>query len=119
MKFKLRGAAVLLVFAPLLSLAQPVNPAIPRGKYTPERQMEIINEANAATGKIQKCINEYIASYQESLLKHCVATDGGKGIGGGCEHVAYAYSVHERVIELALQRCKAAPKSKPGAARPN
>lgn len=113
-----RKAIIFLAIAPVLSIAQAKSPEIPRQKFTPERQMEIINAANSATGKAQECINEYIRAYQDSLMKHCVATGGGKGIGGGCGHVAYAYSVHERVIELALEKCKVTTESKPAAAVP-
>ncbi|STQ90792.1 hypothetical protein [Iodobacter fluviatilis] len=114
-----RSALLVMLLLPVLTFAGPKSPEIPREKYTPERTMEIINESNATTGKVKECKNKFFAEYQESLYKHCVATNGGKEIGGGCEHVAYAYSIHERVIELALQKCKGNVISPASGARPN
>ena len=87
-------------------LAAPVDPTVARPKYSKEHQTELIRRYNSAPENKKPCLSEYIRNYQGSLFKYCVATDGGKNIGGGCDHVAYAYSIHEGVLELALEKCK-------------
>jgi len=111
-----RDFLVIALIAPLLggagncNAAEPVNPAIPRGTYTAEREAEVLAKFNSMQGEQKRCGEAYIRAYQKSLFDYCVATDGGKNIGGGCGHVAYAWSLHTRVVELALERCTSASK---------
>jgi hypothetical protein len=115
---QLSAFLVIALVAPLLggagncNAAEPVDPTIPRGTYTAEQEAEVLAKFNSMQGERKRCGNEYVRAYQKSLFDYCVATDGGKNIGGGCDHVAYAWSIHARVLELALERCTAAPKER-------
>jgi len=73
--------------------------------YTAKVDAEILAQFNSLQGDQKRCADAYVRAYQQSLLDHCVATDGGKNVGGGCHHVAYAWSIHTRVLELAIEQC--------------
>jgi len=90
--------------------ATPVDPRIPKGSYTSEQEAEVLAQFNAMQGLQKDCGDAYTRAYQESLYKYCVATDGGKNIGGGCDHVAYAWSLHTKVLELAFEHCTSTAK---------
>ena len=102
---RLRKAPCLSILALIASCSGPVSPEITPRSYTPAREQEIINQFNALNETQAACANGFIKSYQKALFDHCEATNGGKNIGGGCDHVAYFGSVHTRVLEVALERC--------------
>ncbi|WP_343862582.1 hypothetical protein [Aliiglaciecola litoralis] len=81
------------------------NPQIPRGEYTNEQSQEILNVVNSLSGEEKICSDEFISTYQGKLFKYCEETDGGKNIGGGCHHVAYAWSITTSVLESAVAAC--------------
>lgn len=93
-----------------LPAASP-DPAIPIKEYTEERANEILKQFNSMRGKKELCGNAFINTYQKALHDHCIATDGGKNIGGGCAHVAYAWSIHTHVLELGIEHCTRKPQA--------
>ncbi|WP_390449923.1 hypothetical protein, partial [Pseudoalteromonas sp. MTN2-4] len=65
----------------------------------------ILERVNSLEGKEKECLNNFISDYQKSLYEYCEATDGGNNIGGGCHHVAYAWSITSSVLEAGLASC--------------
>jgi hypothetical protein len=84
---------------------EPIDPTIPLRDYKPGEEARISDTYSTLRGPEKDCAARFIRSYQDSLFAYCEATDGGAGIGGGCPHVAYAWSIHTRVIEAALESC--------------
>jgi hypothetical protein len=82
------------------------NPRIPSGNITSAESDLILDEINSLQGEAKECKKRYIKNYQRSLYEYCKDTDGGKGIGGGCEHEAYAWSITSSVLKSALESCK-------------
>ncbi len=82
------------------------NPRIPHGEFTEDENSQILEKVNALKGTNEECLNTFISDYQRSLYDYCEATNGGENIGGGCAHVAYAWSVTSSVLEQALNSCK-------------
>jgi hypothetical protein len=107
----LRAFLAITLASPLLGGANdvttttPLNPEIPRGTYTAERDAEVLAQYNSMGGKQKRCGEAFVRTYQKALFDYCVVTDGGKNVGGGCHHAAYAWSIHTRVLELALEHC--------------
>ena len=89
----------------LVSCSTLENPAIPDREYTPERDREITEQFNAMEGAQYECGRAFIEAYQKSLYDYCEATGRGKNVGGGCSHIAYAWSINTRLLELGLDRC--------------
>ena len=107
--YLLAALVIPLFHAPYLGNAPAsVDPTIPTGNYTPEREDEVRAQFNSMQGDLKQCGYTYIRDYQKSLYEYCTSTDGGKGIGGGCDHVAYAWSIHTRILELAFEHCSTA-----------
>jgi hypothetical protein len=109
--------AALLACASTSGAAEPTDPTIPQGTYTSEREAEILALFNSMQGKQEQCADAYLRAYQKALFDYCEATGRGKNVGGGCSHAAYAWSIHTRVLELALEQC--AKSRKVSSVRPN
>jgi hypothetical protein len=82
------------------------NPKIPVGSYSEAQSNKILDSINSLTEDGKKCVDSFISKYQDKLLKHCEATKGGKNIGGGCYHVAYAWSISTSVLDKAFTMCQ-------------
>nr|CEN54968.1 putative integron gene cassette protein [uncultured bacterium] len=94
------------IFTAIACSPELLDPTIPPGNYSQAEEDQIRKAYNTLESSQRACGDAFIKSYQESLFRHCEATDGGERIVGGCGHVAYAWSIHPRVLELALQQCK-------------
>ena len=94
------------------SVTSPMkNPLIPRGEYTEKQSQQILDEVNSLNDESKVCSDEFISTYQNNLFKYCEETGGGKNIGGGCDHVAYAWSITTSVLESAVVACSTPNKS--------
>ncbi len=80
--------------------------------HTNEHDERVIAEFNAQIGSERVCANAYVKDYQDSLFEHCEATHGGDNIGGGCDHVAYAWSITTELLERSIQHCTKAMEGK-------
>lgn len=93
---RIRVLSILLIFSALgCSNVALQNPKIPDRKYSDEENQVMLERVNSLAGK--GCLNHFVSDYQKSLYEYCKATDGGKSIGGGCHHVAYAWSITSSV----------------------
>lgn len=97
---------VMLLFVSACTSSEIEDPAIPIVKYSEEFRDKNRERVNSLKGEDKDCVNNFVKSYQESLLEYCELTNGGENIGGGCAHVAYAWSIHTEVLVRALNQCK-------------
>ncbi len=81
------------------------DPYLPPSFYTAEQRRKIIGDVKALTTPQKNCFNEFIKDYQDTTFKHCQEHDLGRDADGGCEQIAYKYSIHLRVIDEALKNC--------------
>ncbi|CAD5271185.1 putative integron gene cassette protein [Alteromonas sp. 38] len=96
--------AFAMIFAGCESL-QLVNPEIPIGEYNEAESKNILDQVNSLEGEPKACLDSFINEYQKGLFEYCEATEGGENIGGGCAHVAYAWSITTSVLEAGLANC--------------
>jgi hypothetical protein len=108
---------IFLALAIGLIACRTQDPTIPARAYTPERDAEILARFSSLKGSQKLCADEFIRDYQKSLFDYCEATGSGENVGGGCSHVAYAWSLHTRVFELGLEECASAVRAR--SMRPN
>ena len=100
-----------LLIASILTIAAGCSPdlpdpTIPFGNYSQTQKDQILKDYNGLSASQEKCGDEFLKNNQDTLFEYCEANNGGENVGGGCGHVAYAWSIHERVLELAMEKCK-------------
>ena len=81
------------------------DPTIQRGDFTTEERDKIIEQVNSLKKKDSICVRKFYRSYQKSLFDYCEANGNGRNVGGGCEHIAYAWSLHSAVTVQAFKHC--------------
>ena len=77
--------------------------------HTNEHDDRVLAEFNAQIGAVRECADSFVKDYQDSLFKQCEATHAGDSIGGGCDHVAYAWSITFELLERSNKHCAKAP----------
>ena len=97
---------LLTIFIFGCSIAAIDDPKIHNRKFSDEDNQIIHTKVNSLVGQEKECLNIFINDYQKSLYEYCEATDGGDDIGGGCNHVAYAWSITSSVLEAGLSSCQ-------------
>ncbi|TQV74110.1 hypothetical protein FLL45_14735 [Aliikangiella marina] len=81
------------------------DPTIQRGDFTTEERDKIIQQVNSLGTKESVCVRQFYRSYQKSLFDYCEANGNGSSVGGDCEHIAYAWSLHSAVTVQAFRHC--------------
>lgn len=81
------------------------DPYIPSPQYTGQQAKKIMQTAKSLQGNDKQCFDQFIKNYQNSLFEHCRANELGEYSEGGCEQVAYKFSIHTGVVEEALKQC--------------
>lgn len=81
------------------------DPYIPAPGYTDKQVKKILQTAKSLQGENKLCFDQFIKNYQDELFEHCQDNELGEDSEGGCEQVAYEYSIHTGVVEEALKRC--------------
>ena len=99
---------VILLTMPIVSFSANIlkDPAIQQGDYSKNQRDSIRKLVNSLKKSDSKCVRKFKKDYQKSLFDYCEANGNGKLVGGGCEHVAYAWSLHTAVTIEALKNCK-------------
>ncbi len=81
------------------------DPYLPTSFYTKEQHERIIGRAKQLENENKVCFEKFISKYQDTLFQHCQKHSLGEDAEGGCESLAYKYSIHTRVVEEALISC--------------
>ena len=81
------------------------DPYIAAGSYTDQQAAKILQKVKSLHGKEQECFDKFIKEYQDRLFEHCQKNELGQYSPGGCEETAYKYSIHTRVLEVAMENC--------------
>jgi hypothetical protein len=81
------------------------DPYIPAPQYTGQQAKKILETAKSLQDEDKQCFDQFIKDYQDSLFEHCRANELGDYSEGGCEQVAYKFSIHTGVVEEALKQC--------------
>jgi hypothetical protein len=81
------------------------DPYIPAASYTSRQANRILRTAKSLGDDDKQCFDQFITTYQDTLFEHCLANELAEDTEGGCEQMAYQYSIHTAVIEAALKNC--------------
>ena len=94
-------AATTLLFIALTVISGCASPPEPSARNAGSES--IVARFNALKGSEAECRSDFVNGYRKSTYDHCVATGGGDGIAGGCDHVAR--TVGDDVLEQAILAC--------------
>jgi len=80
------------------------DPRIENKKYLDEDRRKIEAEYSKKNTQQRTCRLEYVSSYRERVLEHCLQAGYARNIGGGCFHLA-PYFATTAVLEEAINHC--------------
>lgn len=81
------------------------DPYIPAPSYSDRQVEKIMQSVRAQKAEKKECFDRFLKNYQETLFKHCQENNLAENTEGGCERLAYQYSIHIGVVEEALKSC--------------